>query len=82
MRKEDRLVASAAAAAKHKASTIIDATAKLATATAHKAGIEVHRAADLAKDAAKEVAKEVGHGMAKAGEKVQDSGDRLLKLAK
>ena len=74
MRKEDRLIAAAASAAKHKAGKIIDATAGVAAATATMAGVEVHKAADLAKDASAK--------LAATGEKVKASGDRLLKLAK
>jgi len=74
MRKEDRVIASAAAAAKHKANKVIDATAGLAGEAATMAGVEVHKAGELMDDASA--------AMARAGEKVKQSGERILKLAK
>jgi hypothetical protein len=44
MRKEDRVIAKAAAEAKVKAGKVIDATADLAAAAVTKAADEVHRA--------------------------------------
>ncbi|HEY3286100.1 MAG TPA: hypothetical protein VGJ96_03155 [Gemmatimonadaceae bacterium] len=59
MRKEDRVIAAAAAAAKVKAGKVIDATAGLATAAVTKAAEEVHRAGEALNTASLKLAASV-----------------------
>ena len=57
MRKEDRVIAAAAAEAKAKAGRLIDATANLAAEQVTKVAVQLHRAGDALNDASDKLAK-------------------------